>query len=305
MVYDPAQHSEEEMLARFVDWGESRSDVHAILLTSSRTVPGAPLDVFSDYDIIVVVDDIYPYFSSREWLEAFGHVLVLYKDPILSTYGLDSFGYVTQYEDGLKIDFGLWQVETLRRLVADPVLPPDFDLGYRILLDKIGLTAGMKLPSHRAYIPTPPSVEEYLTDIELFFHEATYVAKHLRRDDMMAAKYNLDYEMKHHNLRKMLEWQIETEHDWSVKTGSYGRGLKRLTRTEIWTELEATYVGMGIEENWQAMWATIVLFRKLAISVGEALGYAYPKELDERMDRYLQNVRDYKMDADENSVSKG
>jgi aminoglycoside 6-adenylyltransferase len=62
---------------------------------------------------------------------------------------------------------------------------------------------------------------------------------------------------------------------------------------------------MGIEENWQAMWATIVLFRKLAISVGEALGYAYPKELDERMDRYLQNVRDYKMDADENSVSKG
>ena len=293
MIFDPARYSEEEMLTRFIHWGGDRPDVRAILLTSSRTYPGAPLDVFSDYDIILAVEDIYPYFSSRDWLEAFGRVLVLYRDPIKPTYGLDSFGYVTQYEDGLKIDFGLWPVETLRRLVADPVLPSDFNLGYRILLDKDGLTEGMKPPNHRAYIPSPPSEEEYLTDIELFFHEATYVAKHLRRDDMMAAKYNLDYEMKHHDLLRMLEWQVETEHDWSVKTGSYGRGIKRLARPEIWAELEATYVGMGIEENWKALWATIDLFRELAIMVGDRLGYDYPLELDRRMVRYLQNVRDY------------
>jgi hypothetical protein len=37
--------------------------------------------------------------------------------------------------------------------------------------------------------------------VEEFFHEATYVAKHLRRDDLLPAKYNLDHAMKQRDLR--------------------------------------------------------------------------------------------------------
>ena len=142
-----------------------------------------------------------------------------------------------------------------------------------------------------AHIPSPPSREEYETRIEVFFHEATYVAKHLWRDDLMAAKYNLDYAMKMIKLRQMLEWRMEIDHDWSVKPGAYGRGLKRHLTPETVLELESTYVGAREEENWDALFKTIELFRRVAIEVADHLGYAYPYDLDRRVVAYLHKVK--------------
>ena len=262
-----------------------------MLLTSSRAIPNAPADIFSDYDVILAVRDVHPFYEDRSWLETFGRVLVLYRDPIIFDGSLERFAYVTQYENGLKIDFTLWQVEILQRDVADPQLPAEFDAGYRILLDKDHLTDGLKPPTYAAYIPTPPTEPEYQTVVELFFHEATYVAKHLWRDDLMAAKYNLDHGMKLDNLRLMLEWRLEIDHHWSVKPGPYGRRLKKWLSPDLWAELESTYTGAGLEANWEAMFRTIALFRKVAVEVGERLGYAYPDDLDRRAVAYLQKVK--------------
>ena len=193
----------------------------------------------------LVVTDIHPFFADRAWLEDFGRVLVLYRDPIRLEYGVEKFAYITQYEDGLKIDFTLWPVEMVPRIVAAPQLPDDLDVGYTILMDKDDLTTGLQPPTYAAHIPSPPTREEYETRIEVFFHEATYVAKHLWRDDLMAAKYNLDYAMKMNKLRQMIEWRMEIDHDWSVKPGAYGRGLKRHLTPETLLELESTYVGAG------------------------------------------------------------
>ena len=265
--------------------------VRAMLLTSSRADPKAHLDLFSDYDVILVVTDIHPFFEDRTWLQDFGQVLVVYRDPIRLDYGLEAFAYITQYEDGTKIDFTLWPVETLSRVKAGSELPHCLDVGYAVLLDKDRLTDGLRPPTYRAFIPDPPTEIAYQTLVEEFFHEATYVAKHLWRDDLMAAKYNLDHAMKHDNLRVMLEWRFEIDHHWSVKPGDYGKGLKKRLDREIWTELENTYVGAGLAENWEALFKTISLFRRIAIQVGTELGYAYPQELDLRVTSYLQKVR--------------
>jgi len=107
----------------------------------------------------------------------------------------------------------------------------------------------------------------------------------------MAAKYNLDQAMKMNNLRLVLEWRIEIERGWSVKPGAYGKGLKRLLDPETWQELEDTYVGAGAQENWEALFRTIALFRRVAIEVGEDLGYGYPRELDRRVMDYLRKVQ--------------
>jgi aminoglycoside 6-adenylyltransferase len=178
-------------------------------------------------------------------------------------------------------------------VAEDPQVLPDLDVGYKILLDKDGLTEGWKPPTYKAYIPSPPSVEAYLTEIEVFFHEATYAAKHLWRDDLMPAKNNLDKEMKADNLRQMLEWRIEIDHGWAIKPGAYGRFLKQRLDPEIWSELECTYVGSGIEENWEAIFRTIDLFQKVAIDVGDHLGYEYPQDLHARVLRYLHKVKTF------------
>lgn len=215
----------------------------------------------------------------------------MYRDPLQQDLGFLKGGYVTQYENGLKIDFALWPVEVLERIVADPQLPDEFDAGYLVLLDKDHLTDGLKPPTYKAYIPKPPSEIEYLDAIEVFFLEAAYVAKYLWRDDIVAAKHVLDYYMKQEHLRLMLEWRIEIDHEWSVKPGPYGRNLKKWLRPDLWAELEGTYTGADLESNWQAMNNTITLFRKVAIEVGDLLKFPYPLDLDRRFMVYLQNIK--------------
>ena len=283
--------SEDSVIHTLIHWAERQPGVRAMLLTSSRAIPGAPADVFSDYDVILALRDVQPFYEERTWLEAFGPVLVVYRDALEPYYGSLKSCYVTQYENGLKIDFTLWPVETLERMAADPQLPDEFDAGYRVLLDKDHLTDALKPPTYRAYIPTPPTEIEYLTAVEEFFHEATYLAKHLWRDDLMAAKHTLDHSMKQGYLLPMLEWRLEVDHDWALKPGLYGRGLKKRLSSDLWAELESTYAGAGLEQNWEALFRTIALFRKVAIEAGDRLGYAYPDDLDRRAVAYLQKVK--------------
>lgn len=277
-----------------LQWAEQQESVRTVLLTSTRANPSADLDAFSDYDVVLVVQDIHPFFDDRTWLQNFGQVLVVYCDPIHPApgYGIEIFANVTQYEDGLKIDFTLWPVELLLRIAEDPVLPPCLDVGYTVLLDKDGLTEGLKAPTYTAYIPSPPAEETYRAVVENFFSDAPYVAKNLRRDELMPAKYSLDAVMKQKYLRQMLEWRMEIDHGWSLKTGVLGKGLKKRLPPRFWAELESTYVGAGTEENWEALFKTIDLFRKVAIEVADALGYEYPQDLHRRVVDYLQRVHD-------------
>ena len=50
-------------------------------------------------------------------------------------------------------------------------------------------------------------------------------------------------------------------------------------------------MGPGEQDNWAALFATIHLYRRVAIEVGEHLGYRYPHELDRRVMVYLEKVR--------------
>ena len=289
--------TEKEVLDWLVKWGENQPLVRAMLLTSSRAVPQAPVDLLSDYDVILVLRDIHPFHEDRDWLETFGHVLALYRDPIITEDGLERSGNVTQYEDGLKIDFSLWPIALIQKIVAALQLPDEFDAGYQILLDKDGLTAGLKPPTYQAYIPKPPSLSEYLDTVEVFFVDAAYVAKFLWRDDLIAAKEILDHFIKQEHLLPMLEWRSEIDRQWTVRPGLYGRRLKILLRPDLWAELENTYAGPGLEANWEALFRTIDLIRKAAIEVGERLGYSYPHELDRRATAYLLKVKNLDRNA--------
>ena len=286
-----SSEQEDKVIEQLVRWGEQTDSVRAIILTSSRAIPHARTDRFSDYDVILALTDIQPFFADRRWLEVFGRVLALYRDPFLSDRGFERSAYVTQYEDSLKIDFSLWPVELLKSVVAEPQLAKEFDAGYRVLVDKDHLTDGLQSPNYRAYIPTPPTETEYHDKIESFFLDTGYVAKFLWRDDLMAAKYILDNSLKQDHLLPMFEWLIEIENQWSVKPGPYGRGLKKWLRGDLWSALEQTYTGADEQSNWLALFRSIDLMRQVASEVGKALGYHYPDELEQRVRSYLQHVK--------------
>jgi aminoglycoside 6-adenylyltransferase len=279
------------VLEQLVRWGERQTLVRAMLLTSTRAIPGAQPDALSDYDVILALEDIRPFHEQRAWLEDFGHVLALYHDPLMTEHGLPSSAYVVQFEGKLKIDFTLWQAGVLPLIIAEAELPAEMDAGYLVLLDKDNLTAGLKPPSYRAYIPKPPSEGEYLEAVDSFYLEVIYMAKFLWRDDLIAAKYMLDQFMKHEHLIPMLVWGIEIERGWSLKPGLYGRRLKQFLRPELWAELEQTYTGLGVEENWLVLERTMALFQKTGREVGAGLGYTYPEDLDRRAHAHIQWLR--------------
>jgi aminoglycoside 6-adenylyltransferase len=160
-----------------------------------------------------------------------------------------------------------------------------------VLLDKDQLAAVLPASTRTAHIPKPPTEREYFALVEEFWWETTYVAKNLWRDDVVHAKCSLEVVMKYDLLLRMLEWRVEIEHGWTWKPGPVGKGLKRYLPPELWSALEATFVGAGIEENWQALFATTAHFRRAATEVASALGYPYPARLDQGVTAYLQRVR--------------
>ena len=286
-------HQPPDVISKLVQWAERRESIRAMLLTSTRAIPTASVDVFSDYDVVLVVKNIRPFFEDRSWLADFGEVLIVYCDPIYSDpdYGIEKFANVTQYADGLKIDFTLWPVELMRRIVQAPLLQAELDAGYLVLMEKDHLTDDLQPPTYRAYIPTPPTEQVYQKTIEDFLSDPPYVAKCLLRDELLPAKWCLDYDMKHIFLRSMLEWRMELDHGWSVPTGALGKGLKKRVPPEIWSQLENTYAGADIAENWEALFRTMALFRQVAVEVGEGLGYEYPHELDQRVTAYVKDMQ--------------
>lgn len=291
---------QDRTIQHLIRWGHERASVRAMLLTSTRAHtadsihPDISVDALSDYDVVLVVEDIHPFFQDRTWLQDFGRVLVSFWDPIhpAPSCGIEQTGNVIQFEDGLKIDFTLWPVELLQRIVQAATLPDDLDDGYVVLLDKDNLTRGMAAPTYTVYIPARPTAETYHRWVEEFFSDVPYVAKCLWRDELMPVKWCLDYDMKHVYLRQMLEWRIECDHDWQVvPAGALGKGLKKRLPAEIWRQLEGAYAGAGIEENWVALFETIALFRRIAVEVADRLGYEYPHDLDRRVVAYVNKIR--------------
>jgi aminoglycoside 6-adenylyltransferase len=46
-----------------------------------------------------------------------------------------------------------------------------------------------------------------------------------------------------------------------------------------------------LDDNWEALAHTMDLFRRVAIEVGEHLGYAYPQDLHRRVSTYVDHIR--------------
>src|SRR5215208_2967851 len=151
------------MLQVITIWARGRDAIRAVLLTSTRAVPHARVDALSDYDVILVVQDIRPFADDRAWITDFGDVLVVYWDPIQPDpdFGVDYIANVTQYADGLKIDFTLWSAGLFQQIAAAPALTAELDAGYLVLLDKDHLTDMLRAPTASAYVPACPTDTEF------------------------------------------------------------------------------------------------------------------------------------------------
>ena len=262
------------VLARILAWAEAEKAVRLVVLTSTRARGDG--DALSDYDVIVAMGDVDRFDPEA----AYGAPAARWGDQH-EVHGTTTFFRGVVYEDGVKVDWTLWPANVPQR-VAEHGLSDDLDVGYRVLLDKDGVTALWRQPTNRAHIPSRPTEAEYLAVVEEFWWSATYVAKAEARGELFFQSWVLDVDIEHGVLRRMLEWLIETERDWSWRPGAYGRGLERELPPDVAAELAATDGSFD---------RTAALFRRVAHSVGDALGYAYPQTADDAVTASIHSVR--------------
>lgn len=277
---------EAAVLARIVGWAGAQEAVRAVVLTSTRARPDAAVDALSDYDVILYATDPTPFLSGRSWPADLGPVLV--QMPPAGA----AWEYPTRlvlYEDGTKIDFTIQDLAALR--AAAESLPGELDAGYRVLLDKDGLAAALPGPTGSAYVLKPPTQADFTAVIEEFWFETSYVAKNLWRRELLPAKYSLECVSKQALLRRMLEWRVALDHDWTYRPGVEGRRLQDHLPPDLWIALEQTYAGADLEDNWTALFRTTALFRRVATDVARQIGLEYPHRLDAEMMRYLEQIR--------------
>ncbi len=282
---------EKDIVDKLVAWGTAHPLILAMILTSSRTRPDGPVDLLSDYDLILAVSDVRLFAFDDAWISAYGRPIVRWGDQS-EMHDLATYFRGVVYQNYVKIDYSIWPVELLERIAVQALLPDGLDVGYRVLLDKEQRTAGWKQPSYQAFIPARPTEAEYQALVEEFWWGTTYVAKSLWRDELVFAKWMLDQDLKLETMRRMLEWRIELDQNWSVKPGIHGRGLKQLLPPDIWSEFATTYVELHVEETWAALDRVIALFRQVALDVGNALGYTYPQQVDDQVSAYLEAIHE-------------
>ena len=168
--------TEEEVLKQFNMWAQKNNLVRAAVLTSSRVSPEREKDFLSDYDIELYVANLELFRKDDQWLNTFGPIMVRWPFRPRSTFSEEWITRLVLFKDGVRIDF---QISDQKIIKLDA-----YEDGYKVLLDKDNLTAGLREPTFSKYFIRKPSREEYDTLVHEFWWNAIYVPKYLWRDEL-------------------------------------------------------------------------------------------------------------------------
>lgn len=278
-------------LQQIIDWAEHNPDIRTVLLTSSLVNPYAPVDDFSDLDVELVFENMKSYESDKKWIELFGLPISMVEEDDTFFEGKHAMKMVL-YEDHVKVDFKLYQKSEFIKEVQEETLPEDWDVGYKVLVDKDELTKYLKAATHRAIMIQKPTPERFHQLINDFWWDTTYVAKCLKRDEIFYAKFMMEDVIRTDYLVPLLEWYIASENKWkNITTNKHGRLFKRYLSPELWKKVETTFSGSNIEENWEALFSYADLFHEIGIDLATKINTDYPEEMEYKVRKYLNEIR--------------
>jgi aminoglycoside 6-adenylyltransferase len=280
----------EEKLRSIIDWSENNKDVKVVLLTSSLVNPLAPVDEFSDLDIELIFENNTQYISENNWTYHFGNPIAMIEEDETSFDGRHAMKMIL-YDDHVKVDFKLFSKDKFLKEVRLKELPEDWDIGYKVLIDKEEITKEMQEPSFQVSIIKKPSEEEFKRILNDFWWDTTYVAKCLARDEIFYAKFMSETNIRTEYLIPLIEWHIASKYNWNITTNKYGRLFKKYLNHEIWLKTEQTFSGSNIKDNWTALLAMADLVSEIGIELSEKLDHEYPFKLEKDIRKYLKDLQ--------------
>lgn len=277
--------------------GVARADdrIRAVYLNGSRTNPNAPKDIFQDYDLVFVVDQIEPFRSNKQWISVFGDPLIIqlpYEMDQIMGHTVDfsrHYTYLMQFTDGNRIDLTLLNQEQCMEEFLDDKLTV-------VLLDKDGVLPPIPPPSDDDYRVQKPTQGLFDCCCNEFWWMSLYVAKGLWRDEILYAMDNLNDYLRP-QLLIMVSWYAGLLHDFAISVGKCGKYLDQFLPESAWQQLLTTYPEANVLDVWIALDHACQLFDTIGREIGQALDLAYPSDEAGRCRDYLARVRALPRDA--------
>ena len=282
------RRSERTMMGTILGVAQQDNRIRGVILSGSRANPNAKQDIFQDYDIIYVVNNVEVFVEDSEWVDQFGERLLMQTPDEMD--GLwpqckDKFTYLILFTDGNRIDLTLFDKSSLSGLPKDSQ--------SILFLDKDNRLGGFEPPSDRDYLPHPPTEREFKNCCNEFLWVSTYVAKGIWRKELTYAKYMSEHVVKD-ELIKLLTWYAWMKTNFQRTMGKCGKYLQDYRDQDVWTQFVKTYVDADYLHMWGALLEMCQLFNRVALKVSSYYGYHYDEQEYQRVIEYLKEVRDIK-----------
>ena len=264
--------TESEMLNLILQTAKSLK-VEAIAMSGSRTNPKAPKDVFQDYDVVYVVDDLDNLTSDLSWLDQFGNRLI-------EQYNVQGNRrlYLMLFEDGNRIDLTLCPKDHIQEWV-------DSEADYTVLKDEKGLFVPYS-PSPQRFWTSPASAIDFEKACNEFWWVSAYVVKGICRNQIIYATDHL-YGICQQELLKVLAWQVASDKG-TVDVGKNYKYLFNYLPAEKEKGFSALLDFSSKEKITQSLFATMQLFHQEAQSLAHKMGFDYKKDVAEKMIEYAE-----------------
>jgi len=264
------------IIDKFVLWGKSSNKLQAALVFGSQARTEKYSDIYSDLDVIMIVNDHEYFLHSKEWLEHIGNVHVSFIENTIA--GGKERRII--FDDALDVDFIILPISAINESEKINQILPMLSKGYRILIDKIGLeqvlTPTLEHSTHYKFL----SNDEFLNLVNDFWFHSVWTTKKLLRGELWVAKSCLDNYMKQ-KLLSIIELHARVINETDYNTWHDGRFLDEWADKSITCKLPHTFAHYNRKDIENALLATMNLFRTIALEVAKKANYEYPNKSDE------------------------
>ena len=247
--------------------------VDAVAMSGSRTDTKAPKDEFQDYDVVYIVENLECLISDLSWLNQFGNRLIEQHNILGHRYL-----YLMLFEDGNRIDLTLCPKEYIQEWV-------DSEANFEVIKDDKGLFEVYQ-PNSKRYWTAPPTEEEFAAACNEFWWVSAYVVKAIRRNQLIYATDHL-YGICQQELLKILAWQVTSDRG-IVDIGKNYKYLFLYLPAGQEKEFSALLDLSSFDKITQSLFSTMKGFDREAQFLAQKMGFAYDKELAEKMTSYAK-----------------
>lgn len=262
------------MIDAIIHWGKKDANIQALVLTGSRATQ-KDVDEYSDYDICVFSKNPDKYIRNDDWMSLISKVYLWIADSIQWKNQTVPTRLVL-FEKGIKVDFTLFCANILSAISS---LPDEWNMGYKVLLDKNNYTEKLPKASFKGFIIKRPTEYEFFDLLKEFWFEVYEIRKYLKREDLWPVKFRMNH-IQQNLLLQLIQWHELGIHGNSCSLDKTGKRMQEKIEKATWDKLYGIFAHFDSKDSLLSLRNLIALFTELSKEIAKAFDFVYPKSFD-------------------------